>query len=139
MRGSKWSTSETNALELLYLAGWRWAAISAHVSGIHGKQRTETSCQRKAGSIGIIRRDRLHWRRIPGDYNDDIKDMMVLDYSTTQIAGELSQQYGRRFTQAWVHCRLVEIGGAEYTGWQRRANDRQSRANTRAWMTRRSA
>jgi len=139
MNGSKWSISEQNAMELLYRAGWRWSAISAHVSGIHGKHRSAIACQRKCKSIGLTDPHRVSWKRLSDAYNDDLRDMMVLDYSTGQMADELTHQYGQPFSQAWVHKRLRELPDGYYAAWRKRVAGRLSRSSERGWMTRRRA
>ena len=50
-----WTQSEMNALVLLYEAGWRWDAIAAHVSGIHGNRRTYRACQSRGEYLGILK------------------------------------------------------------------------------------
>ena len=138
MRGKRWSPAATNALELLYNAGWRWSAIAAHCTAVSGHPRSVPACQRRAQAIGITRRDRLAWKRLPAAWDDDLMDMMVMDYSMPQMAAEMRRQHGASVTQGWIHKRLTEIGGAYYAAWQKRKEGRHSRGVERGWMNRRN-
>ena len=82
-----WAPAETNALELLYLAGWSWAAISAHVSGIYGNHRSRDACRVKGASIGLTTGRPKCRHKL--DITDDLEDMMILGYSSRRIAREL--------------------------------------------------
>lgn len=133
-----WSRSAINALDLLYRARWRWAAIAAHVSGIDGIPRSTEACRLKAKQCGLI--DPAN-KGVPAvtEFDDDLRDMMVLDFSSHEMREELEAQYGRPFNQSWVHSRLKAIGGNYYAAWQRRGSDRISRRTRRALAFRSTA
>src|SRR5690554_188329 len=83
-----WSPAAINAMEFLYNAGWQWPAIAAHVSAIDGVERTRDACRCKAHRL-MMTRGRPRGRAPMHDIVADIEDMMILGYSTRQMAREL--------------------------------------------------
>lgn len=119
----EWGRSQTNALELLHQSGWGWGGIAAHVSAI-GPARSIDACKSRARNIALSRPHNGHpLERL--SYDDDLLDMMLLDYSTGRMAKELTIQYGKPFTQRWAYARIVRLPG--FTQWRRRADDRRAR------------
>ncbi len=126
----RWSRSAINALHLLYRAGWRWAAIAAHVSAVDGHPRNERACRHKADACGMLDSSRIYGATLAiPDYDDDITDMMTMDYSLKRMADELTLQHGRRVTGSFVHKRMTTMG-ATYQAWRKRASQRRSRGQT---------
>lgn len=123
MRGSKWGKVQTNALETLYRAGWGWGGISAHVSAI-GPSRSPDACQSRAKSIGL-KREAIGHPAEKISYDDDLIDMMQLDYSTWRMARELEAQYRRSFSQRWAYGRISKLPG--FSRWRGRADARRAR------------
>ena len=121
-----WTPAEMTALVMLYEAGWRWGAIAAHVSGIHGNPRTYRACQSRGEYLGILKPERQGF--VPSTaYDEDIHDMMLLDLSSYEMAEELSRQYGRPFTQMWVYSRIKLASPPLLVSWRKRAGGRMSR------------
>ena len=126
----RWSRPAINALHLLYQAGWRWAAISAHVSAVDGHPRTRRACISKAETLGIIDPARIAGATLSmPEYDDDIADMLILDYSLARMAAELSEQYGRRISGRFVHKRIKHLGSTG-RAWRLRASQRRSKGQT---------
>jgi len=121
-----WTRAEMTALEMLYEAGWRWGAIAAHISGIHGHRRTYRACQSRGEYLGILKAERQG--HVPSAaYDEDIHDMMLLDLSSYEMAEELSRQYGRPFTQMWVYSRIKLASPPLLVAWRKRAGARLGR------------
>ena len=127
MKAPKWGRPATNALEMLYLANWRWAAIAVHVSAVDGVERTAGACQRRAKDCGMIDRARMRDALTVTQYDRDIEDMVVLDYSAPQMAAALEVQYGRTFHASWVYKRLAAGNATSFFAWRRRAAERKRR------------
>lgn len=123
----QWTRAETDALEMLYLANWRWAAIAVHFSAIDGVERNANACRKKAQSCGITLPERHRTALAVDRYDADLGDMMMMDYSVSRMCRELEGQYGRSFRPSFVWQRLVTIGGSAYRAWQKRAAERHSR------------
>ena len=125
MRAPNWGRSATNALEVLYTANWRWPAIAVHVSAVDGVERTAYACQRRARDCGMIDRARMRNALTMTQYDKDIEDMAVLDYSAPQMATALEVQYGRRFHASWVYKRLAAGNATSFKAWRQRAAARK--------------
>ena len=116
-----WRRAETNALELLYNAGWTWAAISVHVSGIYGHRRTREACRCKGAGIGISAgQPRVRYKR---DITDDIEDMMILGYSSRQMARELGVE-----RSTVMHRIRKEISPQRRASWMKDVKRRHAEA-----------
>jgi len=125
-----WSRAAVNAMEHLYTANWRWAAIAAHVSAVDGVQRNANACRKKAQACGITLPERHATALQVGRFDDDLADLMVLDYSVPRMCRELERQHGRAFGPSYVWQRLTKIGGSAYHAWRLRAAERHSRGLT---------
>jgi hypothetical protein len=126
----RWSRPAINALHMLYRAGWRWAAISTHVSAVDGHPRSTYACRQKADSCGMLDSSRIYGAALAvPDYDADIADMMVMDYSLQRMADELSRQHGRRIMVGFIYKRMTKMGQT-YTAWRKRAGARRSRGQT---------
>lgn len=132
---TRWTRTQVNAMHALYDANWRWSAIATHVSAI-GPERTVKACIRKAQDCGITLPERNVTALEITTYDDDLRDMMLLDYSQAQMCRELSAQYGRHLAVSTINNRLKKIGGYDYLSWQKRAKKRRSAS---IWEARRAA
>ena len=122
LKSPEWTRSESTALELLYKAGWSWSAIAAHVSGIHGHQRSYKGCQSRAHYLGILDSQR---QGRPGVHchDDDLLDLVILGYSMRQIAAELGM------STSWVNTAIkTRISPQTRTAWRKGESERRSRA-----------
>ncbi|MDX1466238.1 MAG: hypothetical protein R3215_11105 [Halomonas sp.] len=144
MSRTPWSRPALNALELLYTSGWLLEAIALHCGAIDGCERTRGAIFAKARAIGL-KQGRIGGRyRARGDrYDDDLREMMSLDFSQSRMARELQAQHRLPFSQAWVVRRMDRIGGPEVAAWRRRASKRRSevmlKRNARERALRRAA
>lgn len=129
-RHTPWRPGEVNALELLYLAGWTWGAISVHVSAIYGNNRTRESCRTKGRSLMLTAGKSKSWQR--KDIDADLEDLMILGYGGERIAAELG------VSRTTVSARAKKLGGPLYQGWRQR-NRNRARANLKQWNQRGSA
>jgi len=116
-----WQPAETNALELLYNAGWRWAAISAHVSGIYGHHRSRDACRVKGAAIGLTTgKPKV---RDPLTLAGDIEDMMILGYSARRMARELGVEKSTVLRHIRAH-----ISPSRRVAWLKDAKRRHAEA-----------
>jgi len=130
MTAPRWSRSAINALHTLYQAGWRWKAIAVHVSAVDGYPRSPKSCTQKAKTCGMLDSSRIYGAALSlPEYDADIHDMMMMDYTLPRMAEELSQQYGRRIMTGFIYKRMTAMG-TTYRAWQKRASQRRSRGQT---------
>jgi len=116
-----WAPAETNALELLYLAGWSWAAISAHVSGIYGNRRSRDACRVKGASIALTTGQPKCRHKL--DITDDLEDMMILGYSSRRIARELGVEKSTVLRHIRTHA-----SSQRRTAWLKDAKRRHAEA-----------
>lgn len=123
MQRPEWTQAEMSAVAFLYRAGWGWDAISAHVSAIYGHQRSPRACQSRGETLCILDSSRKGHQPLR-DYEDDIRDMMVLGYSSPRMVDELRAQYGVSLSQAYVYKR-IRAQGPQYAGWKRRVNQQR--------------
>lgn len=129
----EWSDSEIDALERLYKARWRWPAIAAHVSGIHGVDRTPSACQSRASVIGILDPARKGGH-MSHDYDADIAALMDDDHTLHEMVEAIRERYGVKVSATYVSVRARKQEHA-YPGWKKRAaeriRDRVTRRNYR--------
>ena len=118
-----WRPAETNALELLYRAGWTWAAIAVHVSAIYGHDRTRESCRTKGRNLLLTAGKGKAWMR--KDIDDDLEDLLILGYDGRRIADELG------VNRKTVTKRARKIGGPLYAAWLRKSQARQVESRQR--------
>lgn len=144
MSRTPWSRPALNALELLYPAGWPLAAIALHCGALDGCHRSRGAIFAKARAIGL-KQGRVGGRyRARGDrYDDDLLEMMGLDFSQRRMARELETEHRLPFSQAWVAHRMDRMGGPAVAAWRRRAGQRRSevmvKRNARERALRRAA
>lgn len=129
-RHTPWAPAEINALELLYLAGWTWGAISVHVSGIYGNNRTREACRTKGRSLMLTAGKSKSWQR--KDIDADLEDLMLLGYDGARIAAELG------VNRTTVTKRARKLGGSLYSAWRKR-NVKRQREPLKAWNNRSQA
>lgn len=138
MSRTPWSRPALNALDLLYRAGWRWAAISAHVSAVDGIERTPKACRRKASDIRLTTPAGKAWRAYD-HLLDDLYDLMVLDYSAAEIVDALEGQHGVRLTPKWVGQAGKRLPSGVLSGWKARRHGRMARRKVELNQQRRAA
>ena len=125
-RYSPWWSSELDALELLYNAGWKWPAIRAHLAGWRGVQRTVEAVRAKGKQIGVTAgKPRGH---TPMSIADDLEDLMILGRSSREIAEELGvsqctvlrhirQKITPQRREAWKKGAKVMLSKAQAGRW----------------------
>ena len=127
-----WSPAAINAMEFLYNAGWQWPAIAAHVSAIDGVERTRDACRCKAHRL-MMTRGRPRGLAPMHDIVADIEDMMILGYSTRQMARELG------CSQTTVMRKIETFSPQRRVAWKRDLSERHAKAVSRSWVKRRAA
>ncbi|TFH85243.1 hypothetical protein EQG41_18185 [Billgrantia azerbaijanica] len=125
-----WTRAETDALEMLYLAGWSWAAIAVHVSAIHGNPRTVRACRCRGQALSLTC-GVSPGRSRHADLIGDLEDLVVLGYSTRQMAAELGT------SQRWVTKAIAKhLSPSLRAAWRQREGERRSIGHKRAWTLR---
>lgn len=127
-----WSRAAINAMEFLYLAGWQWPAIAAHVSGIDGVERTRDACRCKSHRLAITKGGKRGRTPII-NVEDDIEDMMILGYSTRRMARELG------VSQSTVMRKMDNLTPQRRRAWIATQSERHAKAVSQSWAHRRAA
>lgn len=132
---SPWADAEIDALERHYKAGWRWPAISEHVSSVNGVERTPSACQTRARRLGILDPARKGQQNFAHNYDADIAELMDDNFSLSEMVGAIQERYGVKVSASYVNSRARKQKHA-YPGWKQRANERNgngvARSNYRA-------
>lgn len=121
-----WSRVALNALELLYPAGWPLEAIALHCGAIDNCERTRGAVFAKAKALGLKGRGGGRYRARGSQHDDELREMMALDFTQPRMARELAETHGLPFCQGWVYRRMKAMGGPEVAAWRKRASQRHS-------------
>lgn len=130
-----WTEAEIDALEKLYKAHWRWPAIAAHVSGIHGVERTPAACQRRAMRLSILDSARKGQQHFAHNYDDDIAAFMGQDRTISEMVETIFQKHGVKVSATYVRSRAKRQESV-YPAWKQRKGKRISDRVVRSNKTR---
>lgn len=126
-----WTRGEMDELERCYLAGMSWPETADAVAKVRGNRRTRNACRRKAWALSLTDLRPKGWAHRPDIGTDDIEDMVMLGYSSREMAGSLG------ISQRTVLNRVNKLSRQAQSGWRRTEASRRAKSAEVSWVKRR--